>query len=118
MAYLISGYAAFATNYFSPCFLYGYIHALSFLSCFLFYFFPYSFLILLYRVLCLSLCSYPTRVRSVSALACALPRFAPLHVHGRDFYIFCALFGDPVINWYLRHISLPIFVAFDRIFFL
>jgi len=105
MAYVISGYAAFATNYFSPCFLYGYIHALSFLFCFLFYFFPYSFLILLYRVLCLSLCSYPGRVQSISDLACGLPWSAPLHAHGWDLYIFCTLFGDPVINRYLRDIN-------------
>ena len=49
--------------------------------------------------------SYPGHVRSVSNLARGLPRSAPLHARGRDFYIFCALFGDPVINRYLRDIN-------------
>src|SRR5258707_8523170 len=63
-------------------------------------------------------CSYPGRVRSVSDLARGLPRSAPLHARGRDFYIFCALFGDPVINRYLRDINVLRPLYFDRIVYL
>ncbi len=66
----------------------------------------------------LSLCSYPGRVRSVSDLARGLPRSAPLHARGRDFYIFCALFGDPVINRYLQDINVLRPLYFDHIVYL
>ena len=51
------------------------------------------------------LCSYPGRVRSISNLTCGLPQSTPLYACGWDFYIFCMLFGDPVINWYLQDIN-------------
>ncbi len=69
-------------------------------------------------VLFLSLCSYPGCVQSISDLVHGLPQSAPLHVHGRDFYIFCALFGDPVINWYLRDINVLWPSYFDCIVYL
>src|SRR5258708_24968899 len=35
-----------------------------------------------------------------------------------DFYIFCVLFGDLVINWYLRDINVLQPLYFDRIVYL